>query len=236
VFAALALALLAQLPSVCGGEAVALAIAGGRARSLDLVGALAALEAPEASGCPDAEVAHTYLRGLLTARDAYGQGGSPESLAPVRQAIAALAARSGGEPRPAEIARLVLLAAAAAAQSERDEMGVFLAQAAEVESLQITAGQPGAPLVTALESAGDLWLQVHRYEDARLAYQRAAGLLGATPRITAGLARAAARVGDVEIACSQFRALLAWWGTRGGGAAEIAEAREYVRRPACGAR
>lgn len=136
------------------------------------------------------DVEQVYLRGLAAAADAYKQGGSEESLAPVRQAIDQLRALSRGRPGPAEIARLVLVAAAAAAQSEREEMGAYLTHATDMEVLQLAAGQPGAPGITALEAAGDLWLQVHRYDDAVRAYERAATYLGTTPRIAAGLARA----------------------------------------------
>ena len=138
-------------------------------------------------------IATLYVDGLLAAEAAYRQGGSDESLVPVRTAIAALEKVSGNAPGPAEIARLVLMAAMAAAQSERDEMGAFLTHAVEMEVLQRAAGQPGAPIVSALEAAGDLWLRVHRYDDAKRAYERAAALLGMTPRIKAGLARIPAR-------------------------------------------
>jgi hypothetical protein len=134
-------------------------------------------------------IATLYVDGLLAAEKAYKEGGSDESLVPVRTAITALEQISGNAPGPAEIARLVLMAAVAAAQSERDEMGAFLTHAVEMEVLQRAAGQPGAPVVSALEAAGDLWLRVHRYDDAKLAYERAAALLGMTPRIKAGLAR-----------------------------------------------
>jgi len=134
-------------------------------------------------------VASLYQEGLAAAEEAWRQGGSDESLAPVHQAMAALEKISRHEPGPAEIARLVLAAAAAAAQSEREEMGAFLTHATEMEVLQLAAGEPGAPGVTALEAAGDLWLRVHRYDDARRAYERAAGILGPTAHITAGLAR-----------------------------------------------
>ena len=136
------------------------------------------------------DVAAHYQAGLAAAEEAYRLGGSDESLAPVHEAIAALGRMSASQPGPAEIARLVLVAAAAAAQSEREEMGAFLTHAVEMELLQRAAGQPGAPLVSALEAAGDLWLRVHRYDDAKRAYERAAEVLGMTPRIKAGLARA----------------------------------------------
>jgi hypothetical protein len=151
---------------------------------------LVAQPCPPSGGC-EGEVEALYLRGLAAAADAYAQGGSPDSLKPVAAVMADLARISGGSPGPAEIARLVLAAAAAAAQSERDEMGAFITHATEMELLQRAAGQPGAPGVSALEAAGDLWLRVHRYDDATRAYERAAEVLGMTPRIRAGLAKAA---------------------------------------------
>jgi len=149
--------------------------------TLLLVGALA-----QASAAVD--VADVYARGWAAARAAYAQGGSTESLQPVRDAVATLDRNGGNTPGPAQVARLVLLAAAAAAQSERDEMAIFLDEAVRLEALQFAAGQPGAPGVSAHEAAGDLWLQVHRFDDARAAYQRAASVLGMTPRIARSLA------------------------------------------------
>ena len=164
-----------------------------RVQAFDLPGALARLREPVTQGCEEAEIAVLYISGLFAAMEAYKQGGSAESLAPVRGAITALAKFSGQTPGPAEIARLVLIAASAAAQSERDEMAAFLTHATAMESLQLAAGQPGAPVLTALEVAGELWLQVHRFDDARAAFERAAQQVGTTPRIADGLARAAPR-------------------------------------------
>jgi len=169
------------------GEASALA------QGFDLVRAVEGLRDPALQGCGDVEAAALYLGGLSAAFEAYKQGGSEESLAPVREAIRALEKVSGQRPGPPEIARLVLVAAVAAAQSERDEMGAFLTHALAMESLQFAAGQPGAPILSAHEVAGELWLQVHRFEEARAAFERAIAQVGTTPRITAGLARAAAR-------------------------------------------
>jgi tetratricopeptide (TPR) repeat protein len=112
----------------------------------------------------------------------------------VREAIAALLKISQERPGQAEIARLTLQAAAAGAQSERDEMALYLDQATRMEVLQRDARQPGAPGVSALEVAGDLWLQVFRYDEAIKAYERAAQYLGETPRIRDSLARARARL------------------------------------------
>src|SRR5262245_59545933 len=120
-----------------------------RAQSFDLPGAVERLRDPVTRGCEDAEVAALYVGGLFAAMEAYKEGGSDESLAPVREAIAALEKISGQAPGEAEIARLVLIAAAAAAQSEREEMGAFLTHATSMESLQLAAAQPGAPVISA---------------------------------------------------------------------------------------
>jgi hypothetical protein len=167
--------------------------AAARAQAFDLPGAVERLRDPEFAGCEDTLLATWYLSGLGAALEAYKQGGSEESLAPVREAIGALEKISGQRSGPAEIARLVLVAAAAAAQSEREEMGAFLTHAVGMESLQFAAGQPGAPVLSAHEVAGELWLQVHRFDDARSAFERAVAAVGTTPRIAAGLARAVPR-------------------------------------------
>jgi hypothetical protein len=139
------------------------------------------------------DIAAVFGRGWDAAGAAYAQGGSAESLHPVRGPIAALHGRGANVPGPAQIARLVLLAAAAAAQSERDEMAIFLDEAVRLEALQLAAGEPGAPGMSAHEAAGDLWLQVHRFDEAREAYERAAAVLGMTPRIARALEEVASR-------------------------------------------
>ena len=198
-----------------------------RADVFDVRGALERLDAAAKGECPAARGQATYLRGWIAARDAYGAGGSRESLKSVDAAVAAL--NAGGET----VAAYVLQAAAAAAQSERDTMSLLLDQAIQLESIRLSAGLPGAPVITAHEAAGELWLQVHRYEDARRAYQRAAERLGPTRRITIGLARAAARLKDVPEACRQYRALAAAWKVSGPEPQEVVEARRFLGEPGC---
>jgi tetratricopeptide (TPR) repeat protein len=164
----------------------------------------------------------------VNAQAAFRQGAPPESLTSVRQAIASLEAIAKGRPGTAEIARLVLQAAAAAAQSERDEMRLYLESAIQMERVQRAAGQAGAPLVSVSEAAGDLWLQVHRYEDARRAYEEAVEQVGFTARVLAGLARSAERLGDMPAACTAYSQLLALWGARQTRPQPIAEARAYL--------
>jgi hypothetical protein len=147
---------------------------------------------------------------------------------PVRQAIAWLEIVANGRPGSAEIARLMLQAAAAAAQSERDEMRLYLDTAIRMETLQRAAGLAGAPVIAAAETAGDLWLQVHRYDEARRAYDDASERVGSSLRILAGRARAARGLNDQTAACAGFRALLDAWAKRPAMPVEIVEAREYV--------
>ena len=183
----------AAVQNCSSGAERRLAEAAARVQAFDLPAGITALGDPATGGCEDIEVAALYLRGLAAALDAYKQGGSQESLAPVREAIGELEKISGQRPGPPEVARLVLIAATAAAQSEREEMGAFLTHALAMESLQFAAGQPGAPVLTAHEVAGELWLQVHRFDEARAAFELAAEQFGTTPRIAAGLARAVPR-------------------------------------------
>ena len=223
---------LAQTP--CPPDATKLmAEASVRAEAFDLSGAANRMRMAASLGCAGAEIAALYLRGLVDAREAFRQGAPPESLAPVRTAIASLQSITQGRPGSAEIARLLLQAAAAAAQSERDEMALYLDAASQMETRQRAAGQPGAPVLGSLEVAGDLWLQVYRYADARRSYMQASDEGRATLGVLAGLARTAARLGLRQAACAEYRTLLDRWGLREAEPQEIADARTYLRQSAC---
>ena len=229
----LVFSLLQPLP--CRAEAaqhVAAAVA--RGAVFDLVGAANAYFTAAAKGCVEADVPGHYLRGFVAAQTAHAEFGARDALAPVQDAIALIDARGGTMPGLPQVARLVLQAAAATAQSERPTIAVFLDEAIRLEALQLEARQPPLPVVTAHEAAGDLWLRVRDYGQARRAYLRAEERIGTTPRITLGLARIAARVNDGLNACRQYRALVWWWGSRTGEPPEVAEARTYLLRPACG--
>jgi len=229
VLASLVLLVLAQLP--CANHDALMAAAVERAAVFDLAGATKRL-AEGNSACPETAVAYWYLHGLSAAREAYRYGGSPDSLEPVKLAMAELESRSGRVPA-AEIARVVLQAAASAAQSEREEMGVLLEHALGLEGKARAPGSSGAPIVSAYEVAGDLWLQVHRFDDARRAYIAAGERVGATRRVTLGLARTAARLDDLSAACDQYRVLVSDWPKAGGEPPELTEARMFLRRSEC---
>ena len=199
-----------------------------RAAEFDLPGAMELLGVTATRGDAGSEVGLIYLRGLVDAREAFEQGGTVEALAPVYGAIETLATLSQGRRGSAEIARLVLQAAAAAAQSERDEMRLYLETAIQMELIQGAAGLPGAPLLSATEIAGDLWLRVDRYEDARQMYDDAADRVGPSLRNMLGSARASRRLKDVLAACTSYGGLLETWGSRPGAPPEIVEARTYI--------
>lgn len=199
-----------------------------RVAEFDLPGAMGLLSTAAARGDAGSEVGLVYLRGLADAREAFRDGGTAEALAPVHAAIEGLGAISQGRRGSAEIARLVLQAAAAAAQSERDEMRLYLETAIQMEVIQSAAGLPGAPLLGATEIAGDLWLQVDRYEDARRAYADAADRVGPSLRMMVGNARASSRLKDVPAACTSYGGLVETWGARPGLPPEVEEARTYV--------
>ena len=234
MFITLLVSLLAAQGPSCTGEAARFtALARARAELFNLAAASDAWFTAAGMGCAEADVAAHYLRGLVAARAAYAAGGSAESLEPVKQALAALEARGATMRGTAEVARYVLEAASAAAQSERDQLALLIDHALQLERVQLEAGQGGAPGVTAHEAAGDLFLQVHRYEDARRYYERAAAQLGSTPRTRIGLARTAIRLKDTGAACEQYRGLVTWWGNRGEAPAEVIEARTFIASGGC---
>ena len=231
---AFVLAAWGQAPA-CGPAAVgALTEATARVAAFDVPGAAAGFEQAAEAGCADARLPALYLRGLVDARAVAESAGDEAACAAVLVAIDALSRLSGGQPGPAEIARLVLTAALASAEGERGAMDLFLRQAIDMAALQHAAGLPGAPSLSAFEAAGDLWLDAGAAGEARAAYERAAAAVGRTPRVVAGLARSAMRLGDAPAACREIRGLLTWWGDRAGPPPAVVEARAWLRDPGCG--
>lgn len=228
MFLAILIAGLVQAP-VCPDDAATPALRDSAvlAGSLDLPAAVQRLEQPSIRGCPEVRAAALYLNALQRARDAYSSGGDATSLQPVMLAIATLEQQAAGGDVRAELMRVILLAAVAAAQSERGDMALLLEHAMAMERRLVAEGGSGAPGVTAHEAAGDLWLQVHRFESAAAAYTAAAQLFGGTSRITLGLAHVAVQTKQAEPACRAYRALIADW--RGADpAAAVVEARAFV--------
>jgi hypothetical protein len=199
---------------------------------LDTSGALKMLDEAAVQGCRDADISAVFLRALAVARGAYAAGGSPESLEPVESAAATLERQARSGSRVAELGWAMLMAAAAAAQSERGDMTVWLEQAASTEP-----SVPAAParVINLAVVTGDLWLQVHRYDLAGAAYRRAAAA-GKTIASTLGLARVARRLGDRPGACEAYRELLGLAPDDPDATPAVAEARTFVTGSTCSSR
>jgi hypothetical protein len=227
----LALALL-QGPSCSGDAARHVSDAARRGQSFDLDGAATEYAAAVRAGCVSAQTALIYIRGLLAARAADAQFGSAASLQPLQQAITDLQPFADRDP-VARAMQAVLRAGMPAAQHERAEMVLFIDEMLRMESLQLEARQPALPILSAHEVAGQFWLQLHLYDEARRAFELAAQRIGQTPHVLSGAARAAAGRKDVPAACEQYRRLIAWWNDRVGSPREIIEARAFVKQPQC---
>jgi len=227
-----AIAVLLAQPPGCSGKGASLAAAARtHADNLELTAAAESFDAAVSAGCVSAQLPAIYVRALIAARDAYRFGGSAESLEPVKRALERIDSMA---PLPeGDVVRFVLRAAMAAAQSERDELALLIDHAVDLEAKLQAAGLGAAPIVTAHEAAGDLWLQVYRDDDARRAYVRAAERIGLTRRVRLGLARTAVRMSDTPTACEQYRMLLSSWPSARQDVPEVSEARAFLQTPLC---
>jgi hypothetical protein len=165
-----------------------------------------------------------YARGMAGAR-ATGRSENLAALPAAREALTRLdaIAREAGPFSEAELRRVAVAAAIAASQDERDELRVLLTHA--VGLADRWSRRCGAVIH---ELAGDLWLQVDRFVDARASYN--AALVGASKmaRSRAGFARAAARLGDRSAAEAAYRAFLEQWRKADADRPEVQEARKYL--------
>lgn len=156
--------------------------------------------------CAELFVAAWGWSGWQTAVAAAARGGTEESLAGVRGAVAALGG-PGPAVSPAAYAASVLSAAAAAAQDEREEMGVWLEHARDLAAkLEIAGERARWPLPIDLVD-GELWMAVADYDLAEASYARA---LAERDSAVAwrGLARARDRRGHRDGACAAYRRAL----------------------------
>lgn len=221
-----------QAPTCSPAGTTALREAEIHLRRLETAGALPGLDDAAAQGCQDAETVALFLRGLTAARRAYASGGSTESLEPVMRAADALEQQVRTGRRIAELARATLMAAAAAAQSEREDMTTWLEQAASIEQ---SMPEGAARLIDLPVVTGDLWLQVHRFELARAAYRTASGR-ETTIASAVGLARVARRLNDEADACGAYRDVARLAADLPADAPVAVEARAFIAGSGCAAR
>lgn len=148
----------------------------------------------------DREVQRLAMDGWVAARELAPKGGALELLGPVNLRLRALDGLPGVAARYADVA---IRAAVSAAQDERDEMEVFLAHARDLSDTMALAGAPAQWPLPIDELAGELWLEVDRYTEARDAYLRATRVKP-TANAWVGLGRASDRLGDLVAACAAY--------------------------------
>jgi hypothetical protein len=226
--------LLAQDASCTGDGAGQVANAMRLGESFELAAAADAYAAAAAAGCPGVLPAVMYLRGLVAARAAEQQFGATAALQSLKDFITRLEPYAASDP-VARAMQAVLRAAMPAAQHERPEMELLIDDMLHREALQLEAGLPGLPIVSAHEAAGLFWLYLHAYDEAARAFDVAAARIGNTPYVMLGRARAAAGRRNTALACSAYAQLIDWWSSRTSTPTEITEARDFVRQPACAA-
>lgn len=188
-----------------------------------------AMAVPESSLSLQSRSAALFSRGLGAARMAW-PGGQAGPIAAAQRAAQRLErlARAEGPSGRAAVARTLVLAAVAAAQEERDELELLLAHAIELDP-DASHGDvlPSLPLPV-LEVAGDLWLQVDRYDDAVREYEAAVARYPDRARSWLGLGRAAAKAGDDTRAREAYIAFLDAWSDADADLPERVEALDYL--------
>jgi hypothetical protein len=193
----------------CGpGDETALARAASAAAAADDDAAAELLrEAYAASpACATLGTASWAWHGWMVAARAHAAGGTEESLAPVRAALAVLEKGDHATGPEAGYAAAILHAAAAAAQQERAEMQVWLEHAAGLARRRAPGTRPW-PMAPAV-AEGELWLMLRDPAMADAAFQRA--LAGEeTPVALRGLGRARSSGDNMTGGCEPYRRALA---------------------------
>jgi tetratricopeptide (TPR) repeat protein len=158
-----------------------------------------------ADPCQALKMSRAALGGWEAARRAAAGGGAPDLLVPASRSLDALEElRRGDGALDAEYAQTAVRAAMAAAQDERPEMALLLTHARDLSERLALRGRRAVWPRSFNVLAGELWLEVDRYEDARAAFERAAAAQS-SPLALVGLARSLARLGDHDLACETFR-------------------------------
>ena len=174
-------------------------------RGDDLAARAALNGSAAADRCDLLRLAPLALQGWSEARALAPAGGAAELLGVVQRTLAELQTfRQTDEALEAEYAETAIRAAIAAAQDERPEMELLLTHARDLsERLQLRGRRAEWPRTLNL-LVGELWFEVDRFDDARVAYERA---VSGEPSAAAlvGLARAQSRLGQQTAACATYK-------------------------------
>ncbi|MPZ17508.1 MAG: hypothetical protein GEV06_06305 [Luteitalea sp.] len=178
-----------------------------------------------------------FARGMSAARSAFPHQ-DQAAFAEAREAAAELEvlARAAGASSESMRRWLLVRAAIAGGQYERDEMTVMLRQAQEIEGNLRASGQLRQPLLWAEEVAGDLRLQVDETGHARLHYVNLLAKQPRRARALLGLARAERLRDQPAAAGAAYRRFLEVWGQADAGRPELDEARTFLAEGAFGER
>jgi hypothetical protein len=156
--------------------------------------------------CLELVLLQTALRGWAAARTLLPLGGGDHShREAVRRILDGLAALASGPlAMDAEYADVAVRAYVAAAQDERPEMELLLTHARDLSERLAARGRRALWPRPFNLLAGELWLEVDRYEEARAAFERAVRE-EPTPMALIGLGRALDRLDRRQEACQAFR-------------------------------
>ncbi|MGE3843824.1 MAG: tetratricopeptide repeat protein [Vicinamibacterales bacterium] len=156
--------------------------------------------------------AYWYIRGVLAARWAW-PGGSREHLDVARDAadrLSLLASTEGTFSRSA-VRQAAILAAMAGAQEEREQLTLLLGHAAHLDTQLDGLGAPPDRILPLSELAGELWLRIHRFDDAERYYRTVVERFPERSWAWVGLARAARDAGRLDAARTAATRVLAAW-------------------------
>jgi tetratricopeptide (TPR) repeat protein len=157
------------------------------------------------SPCDAIMISRAADAGWNEARALAPKGGAVDLLGPVHQRLQELEKLAPGRlSLETEYAQVVIRAEIAAAQDERPEMELLLTHARDLAERLAQRGRRAVWPRPFNLAAGELWLEVDRYEDARAAFERAVSFDGGAVA-RAGLGRALELLGRHEQACQAFR-------------------------------
>jgi tetratricopeptide (TPR) repeat protein len=158
--------------------------------------------------CDELVLLETAMRGWGRARALSTSGGGDHGdREAIRQILAVLDLLARGPlAMDAEYAGIAVRAAIAAAQDERGEMELLLTHARDLAERLAARGRRGLWPRPFNLLAGELWLEVDRYDEARDAYERAVRD-DPSPLALVGLGRTLTRLQRHDEACKAFRSV-----------------------------
>jgi len=157
-------------------------------------------------GCDAIILARTSLLSWNEARALARIGGDPAQLGPVKTRLEELRRlASGSLALEAEYASVAVQAAVAAAQDERGELELLLTHARDLAERLALRERPARWPRPFNLLAGELWLEVDRYEDARQAFERAMRSGSSHALAQVGLAESLLGLGQRDDACRLIR-------------------------------